>query len=134
MRLLIFLFFMFRVIAPAQQSLDMPAFCADQYDGPKANAPNRPFKVLIGTYFESAPKQLLANWEQEIGCPIEVYEDDLCVRRYVVGEFWNPHHAAPLISYLTQRRISKPDLFIFSFDYKRSDGWGEWTDFGQRIE
>jgi hypothetical protein len=118
----------------AQCLYGQQAPCSDQYKGFKTNVPQRPFQMLIGTYVGGAPPEAQAFWAREIPCPIQVYEDEFCVRRYVVGEFWDPANSSAFLTFLTERGISKPQSFIFSFDFKISIGWGQWIDFGERIE
>jgi hypothetical protein len=95
---------------------------------------HKPLKILLGTYQYGAPAETIRFWNELSQCPIEVYEDVSCVRRYVIGEFWYPQNATSFFQYLVASGIPSARLIIFHYPFICMDGWDQWTDFGERIE
>ena len=107
--------------------------CSDTATYPSVDY-RSPVKVLIGTYPQSAPPDKIQWWKTLTDCPIETYEDAYCVRRYTVGNFWEPSKAQALEQYLIKQGISDAEVFVFVEGHTRIQGWGNYIDYGTRIE
>lgn len=124
------LLLVFSPLPAVSQQRQPPCFDRQIYKGPPTPLPIR---VLLGTYPDAVPADTLLRWKILFDCQIEVYEDEQCIRRFVTGFYWNVSNAQIFVAYLHRNRVMA-EHFVFAIEHKRIVGWGNWIDFGQRIE
>lgn len=107
--------------------------CSDKFNG--SRPPERlPMQIQLGVYEVDAPLAMLQSWQALVDCDIAVYEDTAGTKRYATGSFWEPKNALQFAEYLRSRGVLDAEVFVFAHDHIRIVGWGNYVDYGQRIQ